>query len=266
MLNACIEATTSVINNSGAELIDYTTEGETAVKAMCLGQSKTGLFEINIDAGMNESFRMSQSDSYYTGLTLNYPVFKKKKANGPKLDANYYAYNAMTQDDDRANDVRKELFFYKYDDPSNGFYTKYELRTQDPNSENQYAQFSESNILIFRLADMYLLRAEANAKMGKGTKAVADLNITRAKANVPTYTGATDRESLMKAIFDERAIEFVGEGQSGYDRIRMDYYYEGVPWMNQNRIRKRGYFWPIDPSVISINPSIVQTEYWRGKV
>ena len=266
MMQTCIDAATSVINNSGAELIDYVTEGETGVEAMYLGQSKTGLFEININASMNESFRMSQADSYYTGLTLNYPIFKNKKSNGPKLDANYYAYNEMTQDDDRANDVRKELFFYEYNNPSDGFYNKYKLQSQDPNSENQYAQFSESNILVFRLADMYLLRAEANAKMGNGTVAVADLNITRAEANVPEYTGATDRASLIKAIFDERAIEFVGEGHSGYDRIRMDYYYEGVPWMNQDRIKKRGYFWPIDPSVISVNPSIVQTQYWRGKI
>lgn len=266
MMKACIDAATSVINNSGAELIDYVAEGEAAVDKMYLGQSKTGLFEINIDANMNESFRMSGSDSYYTGLTLNYPVFKNYNANGPQLDPDYYSYENMAQDPDRENDVRKELFFYGYNDPSHGYYNKYKMQSQDPNSEDQYAQFSESNILIFRLADMYLLRAEANAKMGKGTEAVTDLNVTRAKANVPTYTGATDRASMMKAIFDERAIEFVGEGQSGYDRIRMDYYYEGVSWMNQNRINKKGYFWPIDPSVISVNPSIVQTEYWRGKL
>ena len=84
-------------------------------------------------------------------------------------------------------------------------------------------------------------------------------------ANVPDYTGGTDRESLMKAIFDERAIEFVGEAQSGYDRIRMDYF-DGVPWVNQARNAKKGYFWPVLPAVISRNASILQTEYWRGKL
>jgi hypothetical protein len=113
---------------------------------------------------------------------------------------------------------------------------------------------------------MYLLRAEANAKMNKGVEAVADLNLIRSKAGVPAYTGATDRASMIKAIFDERAIEFVGEAHAGYDRIRMDYYYEGVPWMNINRIQKKGYYWPVHPDIISINPSIVQTEYWRGKL
>lgn len=87
----------------------------------------------------------------------------------------------------------------------------------------------------------------------------------RSKANVPDYTGATDKTSLMKAIFDERAIEFVGEAQSGYDRIRMDYF-DGVPWTNEARNTKQGYFWPVHPSIISVNPSIVQSEYWRGKL
>uniref|UniRef100_UPI0032170F2B RagB/SusD family nutrient uptake outer membrane protein n=1 Tax=uncultured Draconibacterium sp. TaxID=1573823 RepID=UPI0032170F2B len=269
MLQACVEATTSVINNSNASLIDYVTDSIDGYEDMIWGQSKTGLFELNVDAGMNESFRMSSGDAYYTGLTLNYPIWKDKNTNkAPWINPDWYSNEVMAQNEDYANDARKALFFYDYGATGKGddFVTKYSLQSQDPNSEDVYAQFSESNILIFRLADMYLLRAEANAKLGKGTVAVNDLNEVRSKAGVLPYTGATDRASMMKAIFDERAIEFVAEGQSGFDRIRMDYYYEGVSWMNQDRISKKGYFWPIHPSVISVNPSIVQTEYWRGKL
>ena len=267
MLQACVDAATSVINNSGAELIDYVSEGAEGVERMCTGQSKTGLFEINISTDMNESFRMTSGDNSHTGLTLNYPVWKNRNTNkAPYIDPDFYGNEYMAQDDDRADDVRKDLFFYEYNKPDDSFVLKYSYESPDPNSEDPYAQFSESNILIFRLADMYLLRAEANVKLGKGATAVNDLNLIRSMAGVPGYTGATDRTSMMEAIFKERAIEFVGEGQSGFDRIRMDYFYEGVPWMNQDRIQKRGYFWPIDPSVISINPSIVQTEYWRGKL
>ncbi|WP_167619744.1 RagB/SusD family nutrient uptake outer membrane protein [Maribellus sediminis] len=267
MLQACVDAATSVINNSGASLIDYVTDSIDGYEDMCWGQSKTGLFEINVDASMNESFRMSDADAYYTGLTLNYPIWKNKNTNkAPKMNPDFYGNEFMAQNPDYANDARKALFFYEYSKPDDSFVTKYALQSPDPNSEDPYAQFSESNILIFRLADMYLLRAEALAKQGKGTQAVQDLNEIRSKAGVLPYTGATDRASMMKAIFDERAIEFVGEGQSGFDRIRMDYYYEGVPWMNVDRLSKKGYFWPIHPNVISVNPSIVQTEYWRGKV
>jgi len=102
-------------------------------------------------------------------------------------------------------------------------------------------------------------------KLGNTSAAVADINTIRSKANVPNYTGATDNESLTKAIFDERAIELVGEGQSGFDRIRMNYF-AGESWINPNRIAHKGCFWPIDPSVISINSAIIQTDFWKGKL
>ncbi|UZH55426.1 RagB/SusD family nutrient uptake outer membrane protein [Salinimicrobium tongyeongense] len=266
MIQQSIDAATSVINNSNAELIDYIAEEEDGFESMILGQSKTGLFEINISAAMNESFRMSTSDATHTGLTLNYPVFQNLN-NGvaPFMDPIFYGNEMMSQNPDRENDVRKELFFYEYANPDDSFLMKYAMSEQDPDSEDVYAQFSESNILLMRLAGIYLLRAEAYAKQGSTQLALDDLNLVRSKAGVPAYTGPTDESSLIKAIFDERAIEFVGEGQSAYDRIRMNYY-EGVPWMNQSRLEKEGYFWPIHPSIISINPSIVQNEFWQGKV
>lgn len=264
MIQESITAATSVINNSNAQLIDYVTEGEEGFKQMTNGQSKTGLFEINVSFDMDESFRVEANQDYHTGLTLNYPVFRNKNTDiGPYLDPSYYGNAFMASDPDRANDLRKELFFYMYDSPKDSFLTKYAQTDPDPNSEDAYALFSDSNILILRLADIYLLRAEAYTRLGNTSAAIEDLNLIRSKANVPDYTGATDRESLMKAIFDERAIEFVGEGQVAFDRIRMNYF-EGVPWENQARLDKEGYFWPVDPSVISINPSIIQTEYWKG--
>ena len=264
MIQESIAAASSVINNGNVELIDYVSEGVEGFESMIKGRSKTGLFEINIDFGMNESFRMSSNDDSHTGLTLNYPVFATKNTNvGPFMDPLFYGNQILMQDQEREDDVRKELFFYEYQNPEDSFLLKYAQQTDDPDSEDAYAQFSESNILLMRLADIYLLRAEAYAKQGASQLAIEDLNLVRSKAGVPAYAGSSDESSLIKAIFDERAIELVGEGHAAYDRIRMNYY-EGVPWMNQSRIQKKGYFWPVDPSIITINPSIVQTEYWQG--
>jgi hypothetical protein len=217
-----------------------------------------------MSSAMNETWRMSNYDDNHIGLSVNQPVWKDRNGSGPQIDPDFYGKEFMTADADRAGDLRKTYFFYDYDDNDWSFINKYSYSSQDPASEDTYSQFSEANILIFRLADMYLLRAEANAKLGNSGPAVNDLDMVRSKAGVPAYTGATDRTSMMEALFQERAIEFVGEGQAGFDRIRMDFYYEGVPWMNINRIQKKGYFWPVHPNIISVNPSIVQTEYWRG--
>lgn len=268
MLQACVDAATSVINNGNASLIDYVADTTSGFDRMCEGQSETGLFEINFSSVMSESFRVSAADSYHTGLTLSKPFFKNKPGGRPEMDPNWYGNEFMHNDPDYANDIRRKLFFYNYDvDWKNSYLLKYSHTTQDPDAEDDpYARFSESNILILRLADVYLIRAEAYAKLGNAADAVQDLDLVRSKAGVPNYTGPTDRASLMRAIFNERAIEFVGEGKSGFDRIRMDYFYDGVGWMNSDRIKKKGYFWPIDASVISVNPSIEQTEFWRGKL
>ncbi|MEC3908880.1 RagB/SusD family nutrient uptake outer membrane protein [Tamlana sp. 2201CG12-4] len=267
MIQQSIDATTSVINNSGARLIDYVNEGVDGFNDMCTGQSATGLFEINVSSAMNESFRLTESDGNHIGVTLNYPIWQNVNTRiSPYMDPDFYGNEMMATDSDRANDVRKDLFFYEYEtNDQYSFLLKYSHASQDSSSENVYSLFSESNILIFRLADMYLLRAEANAKLGNSGSAIADLNMIRSQANVPNYTGVADKESLIKAIFDERAIEFVGEAQSGYDRIRMDYY-EGIPWSDPTRNDKEGYFWPIHPNVISANPDILQTEFWRGRL
>lgn len=265
MIAQSLAAANSVIQNSRASLIDYVNEGVEGFDKMCIGQSKTGLFEINISSAMNESYRVDGGDNTMTGLTLTDPFFLNPNSTAPIISDDFYGKNMMNSDPDRDNDKRKELFFSDFNSNEQSSLMKYSQATHDGQAIDPYARFSESNILIFRLADVYLLRAEANMKLGNTGAAVADINMIRSKANVPDYTGATDSESLTKAIFDERAIEFVGEGQSGFDRIRMNYF-TGVSWMNPSRIAHKGCFWPVDPSIISINPAIVQTDFWKGKL
>jgi hypothetical protein len=275
LIAEAVAAATSVINNSNASLIDYTinlvqdpitgTFTNKDFDEMCKGQSSTGLFEINISSDVNESFRISNGDNTHTGLTLNYPVFKNPSASSPLIDPAFYGSLMMDADDDRIDDVRKELFFSDYNRTKGSYLSKYSYRTKDGSATDGYAEFSESNILIFRLADIYLLRAEGNMKLNKASEAVSDINVIRSKANVPNYTGATDRTALTKAIFDERAIEFVGEGVSGFDRIRMNYF-TGVSWATPARNAKEGYFWPVSPVNISINSAIIQTDFWKGKL
>ncbi|MBD8488071.1 RagB/SusD family nutrient uptake outer membrane protein [Echinicola sp. CAU 1574] len=265
LVQQSIDAATSVINNSNTSLIDYVSEGQEGFERMMRGQSKTGLFEINISADVNESFRMNNADGNHTGLTLNQPILNGNNGTAPTGNPDFYGYEFMAETE-RETDVRKELFFNDFEDMgASTFPLKYSFSSDDPASEDPYARFSESNILIFRLADIYLLRAEAYTKLGQYSAAVQDLDLVRSQAGVPAYTGVQDRSNLIKAIFDERAIELVAEAHSAYDRIRMDYF-EGVSWMNSNRKAKNGYFWPVSNGVIIRNPSIVQTEYWQGRL
>ena len=65
-------------------------------------------------------------------------------------------------------------------------------------------------LMVLRLGEQYLIRAEARAHLGEAT-AVDDLNAIRNRAGLPNYTGLTDQASLLAAILHERRVELFSE-------------------------------------------------------
>jgi len=64
--------------------------------------------------------------------------------------------------------------------------------------------------MVLRLAEQYLIRAEARARQGNLAGALADLNQVRVRAGLPLST-AVDQLSLLNAIMAERRIELFTE-------------------------------------------------------
>jgi starch-binding outer membrane protein, SusD/RagB family len=64
--------------------------------------------------------------------------------------------------------------------------------------------------VVFRLAEIYLIRAEARAELGDYSGSQADLNIIRNRAGLPN-TIASDKQTLLEAIEKERRIELLCE-------------------------------------------------------
>jgi starch-binding outer membrane protein, SusD/RagB family len=64
---------------------------------------------------------------------------------------------------------------------------------------------------IFRLAEQYLIRAEARAHLGNFSGAQEDLNVIRKRAGLPNTT-ASDQTTLLAAIAQERKVELFTEG------------------------------------------------------
>jgi starch-binding outer membrane protein, SusD/RagB family len=76
-------------------------------------------------------------------------------------------------------------------------------------------------VMVFRLAEQYLIRAEARVKQGNAGGAITDLNTIRSRANLPPYAGATDQPSMLRAILHERQVELFTEwGNRWLDLIR----------------------------------------------
>ncbi|OQP59245.1 hypothetical protein A3860_37975 [Niastella vici] len=65
-------------------------------------------------------------------------------------------------------------------------------------------------LMVFRLAEQYLIRSEARAQQGNISDATSDLNAIRFRAGLPN-TAATTQSSLLTAIQHERQIELFSE-------------------------------------------------------
>ncbi|MEO3405401.1 RagB/SusD family nutrient uptake outer membrane protein [Mucilaginibacter sp. CAU 1740] len=72
---------------------------------------------------------------------------------------------------------------------------------------------------IIRIAEEYLIRAEARAQLNKLDVAAADLNTVRDRAGL-TATTATSQADILLAIENERRIEFALEGHRWFDLVR----------------------------------------------
>ena len=75
------------------------------------------------------------------------------------------------------------------------------------------------NFVVVRLAEMYLIRAEARARQSNLVGALADLNVIRTRAGLPLSVAAT-ADDLVTAIEKERRIELAFEGHRWFDMRR----------------------------------------------
>jgi len=79
----------------------------------------------------------------------------------------------------------------------------------------------DDNVVMFRLSELYLIRAEARAQIGTDlVGALADVNVIRIRAGLAANTTATTTATLMTAILKERRVEFAHEGHRFFDLKR----------------------------------------------
>ncbi|HTF20893.1 MAG TPA: RagB/SusD family nutrient uptake outer membrane protein [Chryseolinea sp.] len=88
--------------------------------------------------------------------------------------------------------------------------------------QNHLNATGAENVMVLRLAEQYLIRAEARVKQDKLTEAQGDLDIIRGRAGLAS-TAASSKEELLAAIEHERRVEFFAEfGHRFFDLKRLD--------------------------------------------
>jgi hypothetical protein len=117
------------------------------------------------------------------------------------------------------------------------------------------------NIIALRLAEQYLIRAEARAQQGNLDGAKSDLNIIRARATLAPTT-ANSKDDVLAAIAHERQVELFTEwGHRWFDLRRTGKIdavmnvvapQKGASWNTNQQLL------PIPASEIAINHNLVQ--------
>jgi len=117
-------------------------------------------------------------------------------------------------------------------------------------------------VVMFRLAELYLIRAEARAQIGTDlVGALADVNVIRIRAGLAANTTATTTATLMTAILKERRVEFAHEGHRFFDLKRTNLLattigasYFGISGTINNTFRA---LWPIPQREVLTSGGII---------
>ena len=78
----------------------------------------------------------------------------------------------------------------------------------------------DDDVIIFRLAEQYLIRAEARTNQQNVSGALSDLNIIRRRANISEIVDVASTQELLNLIADEPRVELALEPHRWFDLIR----------------------------------------------
>jgi starch-binding outer membrane protein, SusD/RagB family len=78
----------------------------------------------------------------------------------------------------------------------------------------------DRDVMVLRLSEMYLIKAEAELKTGAGGDALNTLNVLRAKRAIEGKDNTLAGPVTLETILDERALELCGEQQRWFDLKR----------------------------------------------
>lgn len=126
----------------------------------------------------------------------------------------------------------------------------------------------EGNRIIWRLADLILLRAECRARLNSpASDILGDLDRVRERAGLRKYNGSKDPEMLRKEIFRERERELFGEGVRYFDVVRNGYFREELQGnyttLTDEDVANGALYLPVHQSSFLKNVYMKQNTYWQ---
>lgn len=224
------------------------------------GNSPESIFELN----MKFNQASNEGSASFFDVFLYEPIVPRDPGNAWVVNTEF-AYPLFA---DSAADQRFGKIFANRTNEAAALVKYATINHFDANQPDRYVV--DNNLVLLRLADIYLLRAEARYYTGDPAGARADVNVVRNRAGATPLQPADPFDVI--TIFDERSRELYGEGALQYDFIRMvltnpdpaidpgyrDFY-------SPERIQKKGYYWPLNMrQLLPQNALLTQNEWWKN--
>jgi hypothetical protein len=128
---------------------------------------------------------------------------------------------------------------------------------------------NRTNVPILRLPDMYLIAAEAEARLnGPTLYAHTQINLVRNRSGLNALSTSLSKEQFIEAVLQERGWEFFAEGDRWYDLTRTNTFMAKIPlavdvvYPVRTPQPKHRYF-PIPLDEIRANPELQQNPDWN---
>jgi hypothetical protein len=228
------------------------------------GNSLESIFEFQFDNSLN------QNNKTY-GMTNRYAYSIDPSNKAIEMFARKYA-NELVRGEDVS--IKK----YGEDDY---IIWKYVGRAPDGKTVRSGTDQYSCDWIVYRLADVMLMKAEALSQLGRYTEALDIINTIRVRANITPLAIADSPSAYEDAIIEERAYELAFEGKRWFDLLRMgrrnnyarkekliEVIIQNVP-STQKRIlaakltNPLGWYLPIYKTELERNKNLVQNPYYN---
>ncbi|MES2329907.1 MAG: RagB/SusD family nutrient uptake outer membrane protein [Bacteroidota bacterium] len=153
----------------------------------------------------SEAILQLQIDSIYLNATPEgYNILPRNNTSAPKFYINPQLLNAF-----EINDLRKNAWISSttYLGTTYPYPNKYKVGSGQALVNGGTTEY----YMMLRLAEQYLIRAEARAQQNNVTGAIADLNIIRQRAGLSSLPSSLTQTQVLAAIMQERRIELFAE-------------------------------------------------------
>lgn len=116
---------------------------------------------------------------------------------------------------------------------------------------------AQESYAVFRLAELYLIRAEAHAQLNEGESALSDLNMVRKRSGLPDLR-ISDGSELLQSVANERRHELFCEWGNRWFDLKRTGRADVVLTAAKNNWKAHASLFPVPLSELNSNPGLEQ--------